>query len=144
MRWVLPGTPVSRRLIRLLAWPSAVAALLVVLTAPVGWPAAGASSNPTPVTPLTASGCNQRVCIYVTGSGTRVTWWSTTAVLPSSMCTFAEYWANGALVYEGNTKCGSAGGEVSSYWPHPGYFATGTQLCNTWIGVPGKPCETVE
>lgn len=61
------------------------------------------------VSPLTASGCNQRVCIYVEGSGTSVTYWSTTATLPASMCTVASYCANGVLVYKGNAKCGSSG-----------------------------------
>lgn len=36
------------------------------------------------------------------------------------------------------------GGGVSSYWPSPGYFAVGTQLCNSWTGIVGKPCETIE
>jgi hypothetical protein len=96
------------------------------------------------VSPQTASGCNQNVCIYVEGSGTQVTYWSTTAALPASMCTLAKYWANGALVYEGNTKCGSSGAQAFSYWSDPGYFAVGTQLCSTWTGIPGKPCETIE
>jgi hypothetical protein len=104
-------------------------------------PAASAAPS---ASPQTASGCNQSVCIYVEGSGTQVTYWSTTAALPASMCTVAKYWASGALVYEGNTKCGSSGAEVSSYWSDPGYFAVGTQLCNTWTGIPGKPCETIE
>ena len=102
-------------------------------------PSASAATSP-----LTASGCNQDVCIYVVGSGTQVTKWETTAVLPTAMCTVARYWANGVLVYEGTTKCGSGGGSVMSYWTSPGYFAAGTQVCNTWTNVPGKPCETIE
>ena len=139
----LRRTPEVRRVTRTLAGLTA-SALVAVVTAPVGWAAAAGSPTATPVSRLTASGCNQRVCIYVTGSGTRVTWWSTTAVLPSPMCTFAQYWADGALIYEGNTKCGSEGTEVSSYWSNPGYFAAGTEVCNTWAGVPGRPCETIE
>ena len=110
-------------------------------------PVTGSASYAAPtssVQPLSASGCNQSVCIYVTGSGTDVTNWSTSATLPTSMCTVADYWANGNLVYQGNEKCGSGGASVSSYWPEPGYFAPGTQLCSTWAGVAGKPCETVE
>ncbi len=106
-------------------------------------PASAASAAPS-ISPQTASGCNQYVCIYVEGSGTQVTYWSTTAALPHSMCTVANYWADGVLVYEGNTKCGSSGGQVSSYWSNPGHFAVGTQLCNTWTGIAGKPCEVVE
>jgi hypothetical protein len=106
-------------------------------------PASAASAAPS-ISPQTARGCSQNVCIYVEGSGTQVTYWSTTAALPASMCTVANYWANGVLLYEGNTKCGSSGGQVSSYWPAPGHFAAGTELCNTWTGIQGKPCETIE
>jgi hypothetical protein len=108
-----------------------------------GAPASAASAAPS-ISPQTASGCNQYICIYVEGSGTQVTYWSTTAALPASMCTVAKYWASGVLVYEGNTKCGSSGAQVSSYWPSPGHFAAGTQLCTTWTGISGRPCETVE
>ena len=119
--------------------PGIVASSLMLALGPP--PAASAALS---ISPLTASGCNQDVCIYVEGSRTQVTYWSTTASLPASMCTVAKYWANGVLVYEGNTKCGSSGGRVSSYWSDPGYFASGTELCSTWTGIPGKPCETVE
>lgn len=124
---------------------SSVAALVVVASSLVLTfvPASAATAAPS-ISPQTASGCNQDVCIYVEGSGTQVTYWSTTAALPASMCTVAKYWANGVLVYEGNTKCGSSGAQVFSYWSNPGYFAAGTVLCNTWTGVPGKPCETIE
>lgn len=123
--------------------PSSVAVLALIASSL--WltlaPAGVASAS---ISPLTASGCNQDVCIYVEGSGTQVTYWSTTAVLPASTCTVAKYWANGVLVYEGNTKCGTAGARVSSYWNSPGYFPVGTEVCNTWTNVPGKPCETIE
>lgn len=105
---------------------------------------AGASSSGSSLSPLTAGGCNGHVCIYIKSSTTWVTYWRTTALLPSSMCSVAKYWANGNLIYEGNTKCGSAGETVSSYWTYPGFFAAGTELCNTWTGVTGKACETVE
>lgn len=120
------------------------AALLVVVTPSLVVASVGASPTPAPVNPDSASGCNQSVCIEVTGAGNHVTRWMTTAVLPSKICTFAEYWANGELVYVGNTKCGSKGDEVSSYWSDPGDFSKGTQLCNTWSGITGKPCETIE
>ncbi len=60
------------------------------------------------------------------------------------MCTVAKYWADGVLVYEGNIKCGSSGGHVFSYWSDPGYFVAGTELCNTWTGISGRPCETIQ
>lgn len=141
--WLLVGARAIRPRSRLLMGVFA-AALLVIVTPSVAVASEGAGPTSPLVSPASASGCNQRVCIYVTGSGTHVTRWSTTAVLPSSMCTFAEYWANGDLAYVGNTKCGSEGDEVSSYWPNPGSFSTGTKLCNTWSGIAGRPCETVE
>jgi hypothetical protein len=124
--------------------PSSAAVLILIASGLllVLVPAGTANAAPS-IVPLTASGCNQDICIYVEGSGTQVTYWSTTAVLPVSMCTVAKYWANGVLIYEGNTKCGSAGARVSSYWNSPGYFPAGTEVCNTWTGVPGKPCETI-
>jgi hypothetical protein len=126
-----------------------VAAALTVGAASVVVPAQAAvgatePTGSTAVSPLTASGCNQNVCIYVVGSGTQVTKWETSAVLPTAMCTVAKYWADGVLVYEGTVKCGSAGGSVTSYWSRPGYFPAGTQVCNTWTNVSGRPCETIE
>ena len=136
----IPGLLVATALVL----PGVLAAsALPVFAAPV----TGTDSYAAPkssVQPLSASGCNQSVCIYVTGSGTDVTNWSTSATLPASLCTVADYWANGNLVYQGNEKCSSGGASVYSYWPEPGYFAPGTQLCSTWTGVVGKPCETVE
>ncbi len=123
---------------------SAAALVLIVSALMLAFAPASAAGAAPSISPQTARGCNQNVCIYVEGSGTQVTYWSTTAALPASMCTVANYWANGVLLYEGNTKCGSSGGQVSSYWSNPGRFAAGTQLCNTWTGIPGKPCETIE
>ncbi len=120
------------------------AALVAVALWVVPAQAAPGGGTSTTTSPLTASGCNQGVCIYVVGSGTYVTRWETRAVLPTAMCTVSRYWANGVLVYEGTTKCGSAGGSVTSYWPSPGYFPAGTEVCNTWTGIPGRPCETIE
>ncbi len=142
MGWSPRGSG-CRRCLRHGAVASSVAVLVASSLALAFAPASAASAAPS-ISPLTASGCNQNVCIYVEGSGTQVTYWSTTAALPASMCTVAKYWANGVLVYEGNTKCGSSGAQVFSYWTDPGYFAAGTQVCNTWTGVPGKPCETIE
>jgi hypothetical protein len=120
------------------------AAILVVAASPFASSLAAASAGPGFMGPLSANGCNQNVCIHIVGSGTTVSRWSTTAVLPSKMCSTAEYWDDGYLIYEGTSKCGSAGAKVSSYWSDPGAFPVGTQLCSTWTGVAGKPCETIE
>lgn len=128
----------------LIAGTAAASAALVVAAAPVPGSWAAASARSGFMGPLSANGCNQSVCIHIVGSGTTVTRWSTTAVLPSKMCSAAEYWDDGQLVYEGTSKCGSAGTKVSSYWSDPGQFPVGTELCSTWTGVSGKPCETIE
>jgi len=125
-------------------WSSLAVLVLVASSLSLGSAPVAAASTAPSISPQTAGGCNQRVCIYVEGSGTQVTYWSTTATLPASMCSVAKYWANGVLVYEGNTKCGSSGGQASSYWSDPGYFAAGTVVCSTWTGLSGRPCETIE
>ncbi len=144
----------GRRAQRFTGAPAVITAVVVVLAVLIASalpvfaaPVTRTASPTTPtssVEPLSASGCNQSVCIYVTGSGTDVTNWSTSATLPGSMCTVADYWADQNLVYQGNEKCGSGGTSVSSYWPQPGYFPAGTQLCNTWSNISGRPCESVE
>lgn len=122
----------------------AAASSLVVAMPWVAPTVAGASASPLSALPQSAGGCNQSICINVEGSGTKVTRWSTSATLPTTMCSFADYWANGVVVDVGTLKCASAGSSVSSYWPEPGNFAVGTQVCNTWTGIAGRPCETIE
>ena len=48
------------------------------------------------------------------------------------------------MVAEATNLCGSSGWVLTAYWDKPGYFPLGTQLCNTWSNVVGRPCETVE
>lgn len=132
---------------------SAVLLLAAMLLGPEGVamvamaPEAGAAPRSAvgdPAVPFSASGCNQNVCIHIQGSGTYVADWWTTATLPRATCTEALFWANGELVHAGATHCGSAGSSYSSDWPGPQYFPAGTEVCQTWVNVPGRPCERIE
>ena len=95
------------------------------------------------VIPLSADTCSDSICIYVVGSGLNVSSWSTTAVLPSSMCSYAKYLENGVVIATSGVGCGSAGYQLSSEWDDPGNFPNGTRLCNEWSGIAGEPCITV-
>ena len=101
------------------------------------------SQAPGSVHPDSASGCNQSICIAVTGSGLNVSDWTTTAVLPRTMCSTADFLVNGS-VWATGYGCASSGDQLKADWSDPGNFANGTVLCNTWSGIAGKPCETVE
>lgn len=95
-----------------------------------------------PLRNLSASGCNQSVCIYLTGSGTDVSSWSTTASVAGSICSYATFWADNSVIATGNTVC-ATNETLQATWNNPGYFAPGTILCNTWANVAGRPCETI-
>ena len=94
-----------------------------------------------------ASGCNQEVCIILTGSGRKVTGWQTTGEYTGSsdaFCTYAVYWAPGNSVYAtGITVCGGPGEYYGYYAEVPIVWSSNIELCNTWAGIPGKPCEEV-
>jgi hypothetical protein len=93
--------------------------------------------------PLSASGCNDSVCIDLEGSGSQVSDWETTAWAGSATCTYADYWANYVLERQGTRQCVQAGTELESNWDNTSW-PNGTVLCNTWPGISGEPCETIE
>jgi len=99
------------------------------------------------VRPLSASGCNQEVCIIITGSGLKVTGWQTTGEYTGAkdpFCTYSVYWAPGNTVYAtGIVVCGGQGTYYGYFADVPIVWTTNIQICNTWAGIPGKPCETV-
>jgi hypothetical protein len=95
------------------------------------------------VIPLSADTCSDSICIYVVGSGLNVSSWTTTAVISSSMCSYAKYLENGVVIATSGEGCGSAGDQLSSEWVDPGNFPNGTRLCNEWAGIAGEPCITV-
>jgi hypothetical protein len=101
-----------------------------------------ATLNSQSVVPDSASGCSQRVCIYVFGSGLHVDDWDTSATNASYLCTYSGYWTAGVLTGTSNVVCGSSG-QFWAYWTPLRYYINGTRLCNTWLHLAGKPCETV-
>jgi hypothetical protein len=92
---------------------------------------------------MSASTCSDAICIFVVGSGLNVSNWSTTAYISKNQCSTAKFLVDGIEVASGVRTCGSAGDELESVWSDPGNFPNGTQLCNTWTGISGKPCATV-
>ena len=98
------------------------------------------------VSPMTATGCNKTVCIVVEGEGLIVEAWETQVVLPAATCTFANFWSGTKLLWTSDQWCGKKGGQARSWLTKTIPFAAthGTQLCNTWTGVAGKPCITVK
>ncbi len=94
------------------------------------------------MSPLDASGCNGDVCIWLTGSGLQVDNWETRGYPDSYRCGYAKFWRNGQVIATSNTACGGSGTVFYSSYGS-GWFADGTQLCNTWTNLAGKPCKTV-
>ncbi len=96
-----------------------------------------------PIAPLSASGCNGNVCINLQGSGSTVNDWETTAQATTYICTQADYWADDVLEHQGSRQCVPSGTQLVSDWQST-WWPNGTVLCNTWPGIPGRPCETIE
>lgn len=92
--------------------------------------------------PDSASGCNDQVCIEVTGTGLEVTKWYTAAYSPDNddICSYPAFWVDGELDFTGEEICGTL---LEAWDDEPEWFDNHTQLCNTWPGVAGRPCETV-
>lgn len=89
-----------------------------------------------------ASGCNGAVCIWLTGSGLQLDNWETRGYPDSYWCSYARFWRNGQVIATSNTACGDSGTVFYSSYGS-GWYPDGTQLCNTWTDLPGKPCQTV-
>lgn len=105
------------------------------------------TTAPTPRTahPNDASGCNANVCIWVYGNGLTVNKWDTTGNSSVATCTFSVYWAPGNAVFStGQEVCGGPGLYYGYEADVPFSFVTTTQVCVSWVYIPGKPCETVK
>jgi hypothetical protein len=94
-----------------------------------------------------AAGCNQEVCIEINGSGLTVDSWFTsayTAVVDE--CSYPVYWEDDEIAFTGEEICGGADGTLleATATGFEGEWENGEQLCNTWIDIAGKPCETIE
>lgn len=104
-----------------------------------GVPAATAGGGG--VIPMSSSGCNSLVCIYITGTGLKVTDWDTSAGYYSYLCTYAAFWNGSRILTTSNTVCTT--GPFFAVWGVTRNYVPGTQLCNTWVGISGRPCETI-
>jgi hypothetical protein len=115
-----------------------------------------AAASADAVTPMSAQGCNQNVCINIVGSGLVVDSWETTAMNSKSMCTHALY-----DIYEpgnpvsgkepsfsitGQKLCGEGAGVFYDYESAGKLnYPNHTHLCNAWVRqiISGYPCEEI-
>jgi hypothetical protein len=99
------------------------------------------AATPSALHPQSASGCNDDVCIEVDGSGLYVDDWNTYAYPPESTCSYSGFWEDGELAFTGEEDvCGTF---LATYADMQTDFDNHTQLCNTWVGISGRPCEEV-
>jgi hypothetical protein len=106
------------------------------------------------ITYQSSDGCNNKVCIYITGVKLTVLLWETTALQGPgwTVCDpTANYWQNG-IVWENMRAagCRSTGGGTQTWYSWDGFarnWNDGTKLCNSWFpsnALPGKPCVTIK
>jgi hypothetical protein len=95
------------------------------------------------VRPASASGCNQNVCIAITGDGLFVSNWTTTAY-GNVGCTYAAFHSQMFTVY-GRWICatGSGPGVYYDTTGPIGYYQDDEEVCNSWLDIRGYPCETI-
>ena len=101
-------------------------------------------TKPSQARPLTGSGCNQDVCLQVTGNGLNVTEWDTQGYYNGNiqLCTVGYFYVNDQEVRSTPLICGGAGTFYAS-WSMNHNFANQTKLCNQWKKIPGEPCLVV-
>jgi hypothetical protein len=107
---------------------------------------AGAPASAPAVHPLSASGCNDSVCIEVVGDGLTVDDWNTFVYVDPGSCSFAAYWEDDEIAFTGEEVCAEDDSTLLETYASDfdGEFDNGEQLCNTWVNRAGKPCETIE
>jgi hypothetical protein len=94
--------------------------------------------------PLSANGCNKDVCIDIIGTGRVVSQWETTAY-GNAGCIRADFWRNSELYTIFGPICSN--GQEGVYYVNyaaDALFNNGDRLCNTWNGIAGRACETIE
>jgi hypothetical protein len=110
-------------------------------TVTYGW--RSLANAPADVTPDSASGCNQDVCIQIVGTSNKVNDWDSQAYWDGSyLCTRSRFYANNHLIRTGTVVCGGAG-VFYTFWTPNKYFPSPTLACNRWTSIPGYPCETI-
>ena len=117
--------------------------LSVVAISDEGSALAGVNALAGGMTPNSASGCNGNVCIQLYGSGLTVDNWNSQANLPVTMCSYAVYWARGAIFKTSGQTCGTGGSQLLAFSGNATTWPNQTQLCSSWVNIAGKPCETV-
>jgi hypothetical protein len=92
-----------------------------------------------------ASGCNQDVCISIIGNGQHVSYWFTWAsTTRANRATEPHYWVAGKVAFSGNVYTGTHSFYSSLGLTNYNFPKANVQVCNTWTGIPGKPCETIK
>ncbi len=96
------------------------------------------------VTPMNADRCSTDVCINVGGGNGNVFSWSTRGLWRTGPGdTFSAYWDGPAIIDTGTIVHATGPGLVYGYFTHvPFHVKSPHQLCNTWVGIAGKPCIT--
>ncbi len=103
---------------------------------------AAAGSKLSTMQPANASGCSTEVCIEVIGKGLTVSNWNTFGYTTGNMCSYAAFWEGGIVAFTGAVVCGDGVLEtLTAGYDEP--FDNGEVLCNTWLLIGGKPCETI-
>lgn len=97
-------------------------------------------ATPPDMAEAAASRCSGQVCIEVDGSGLNVDRWRSIGMYSSGYrCRTASFFVNDSL-YRSRQVCGT--GHLSTSFSNL-TFANGTQLCNQWQGLSGRPCITI-
>lgn len=101
-------------------------------------------TKPLQLRPLTGSGCNQNVCLEVTGNGLNVTEWDTQGYYNGSiqLCTVGYFYVNDREIRSTPLICGGAGTFFANWAPNRNY-PNQTKLCNQWKKIAGEPCLVV-
>lgn len=99
-------------------------------------------------TPMNAYGCDGWVCIHVispSNDGLTVSNWYTSADNPGGyVCTFSAYWDSLTHVFDTGTQvCGQSPGQFRGSLTYPVRHPYNWTACNTWVGIVGKPCESI-
>lgn len=102
----------------------------------------------TSVQPNNAYGCDGSVCIQVispSNDGLTVSNWYTSADNPGGyVCTYSAYWDSLTHVFDTGTEvCGNAPGQFRGSLSYPIRHPYNWTACNTWVGISGKPCESI-
>ena len=61
----------------------------------------------------------------------------------SALVVAPTYWRNSSVWFTGQVSCHEGPGTFGDIAFTERNFANGTELCNTWAAIPGRPCATV-